>query len=196
VHLARSSHPDDELFVVEFNENVRVAFGRPLTAADVPSLERAIQALLPLGRTALYDGVLGGLHQLEAAAHARRTLVLISDGGDNASRANLAGVIARARSSNVAIYAIGLFDPDNRDTNTGVLKTLASETGGVRFLPRSPGALLQAVDQIAREIRSGYTIGFEPQEQNSGYHKLRVEIVGPDRRAYKIRTRPGYLASQ
>ena len=197
IHLARASHPDDQLFVVEFNDRVRDALGgRPLSAADLPELEQAIRTLRPLGRTALYDGLLSGLDRLEAGSHARKVLVLISDGGDNASRATLASVIARARASNVAIYTIGVFDPDDPDANTGVLQTLAKETGGERFLPRSAGPLLQAAEQIAREIRSGYTIGFEPPDRDGRYHRLRVQLTGPDSRGFKIRTRPGYVAPQ
>ena len=64
----------------------------------------------------------------------RKLLVLISDGGDNASHTTLEKVLARARQSNAAIYTIGLYDPEDSDRNPGVLKSLARTTGGERFL--------------------------------------------------------------
>ena len=86
-----------------------------------------------------------GLDHLARGTRARKVLVVISDGGDNASEATLERVLARARESNAAIYTIGIFDADDMDKNPGVLKSLAHTTGGERFLPRSPGELLHGV---------------------------------------------------
>ena len=108
-------------------------------------------------------------------------LVVISDGGDNASRATLDQVLARARDSNAAIYTIGIFDADDIDKNPGVLKSLARATGGERFLPQSPGELVQACERIAREIRSGYTIGYVPPDRDGAFHRVRVEVAPADR---------------
>jgi Ca-activated chloride channel homolog len=118
---------------------------------------------------------------------------VISDGGDNASHATLDRVLARARASNATIYTIGVFDRDDPDRNPGVLKTLARTTGGERFLPESGGPLISACERIAREIRSGYTIGYAPPDRDGAYHRLRVQVDAGDRRL-EIRTRPGYFA--
>jgi VWFA-related protein len=92
----------------------------------------------------------------------------------------------------VTIYTIGLFDEGARDTNPGVLKRLAQATGGERFLPRSPGYLMQACEQIAREIRTSYTLGYAPARRDGAYHRLRVELG--NHRDASVRTRPGYFA--
>ncbi|MBS1818397.1 MAG: VWA domain-containing protein [Acidobacteria bacterium] len=195
--FARSSHPEDQLLVVEFNERVRDALdGRGITASDLPALERALQGLRPAGQTALYDALTDGLDHLERAEHARRVLVLVSDGGDNASTATLGAVLERARRSNVTLYAIGLYDEDARDTNPGVLKQLAEATGGTRFLPKSPGRMLAACQQIAREIRASYTVGYAPPARDGRYHHLRVEVTGSGHQGLRVRTRPGYVAGQ
>ena len=102
----------------------------------------------------------------------------------------------RARRSNAAIYTIGLFEPYDLDQNPRVLKSLAAATGGERFLPQSAGAVLQACQHIAREIRSGYTIGYVPPDRDGAFHRVRVEIVGADRRKLSARTRPGYFAAR
>src|SRR5262249_47929606 len=146
-------------------------------------------------RTALYDALVSGLDRLERASRARKALVLISDGGDNASGATLKEVLARARRANVIVYTIGLFAPDDPDGNPGVLKSLAEATGGARFLPRSPSQLLQVCTRIARELRSGYTIGFVPLDRDGAFHRLRVEVRPERGGAITVRTRPGYFAA-
>jgi len=122
--------------------------------------------------------------------------VLLSDGGDNVSKATLDQVLAHARRSNVAIYAIGIYDVDTPDANPGVLKALAAATGGERFFPKSPGPLLQSCLEIAREIRSGYTLGYIPPERDGRYHPVRVQVNRTDGRRLVVRTRPGYFAAR
>jgi Ca-activated chloride channel family protein len=194
--FARSSHPEDELFVFEFNDDVRdVLGGSNVRAEDEDQLESALRTLVPEGQTALYDGLMAALERLDRATHARKIILLMSDGGDNVSRATLDDVLAHARRSNATIYTIGLFQRGARETNPGVLKTLASSTGGARFLPRSPGPMLRACSRIAREIRSGYTFGYVPPERDGRYHTVRVHLEGDGTRGLIVRTRPGYFAA-
>lgn len=193
--LAKASNPEDELLIVEFNDSARDALdGRRIRAADLPDLEAALRTLLPQGRTALYDGVLDGLAHVEQSHLPRKAIVLVSDGADNASSATADEVLSRARRSDVTIHAIGLFDPDDRDANDGVLKRLARATGGERYRPRSPSALIGVCQRIARLIRSGYTIGYVPPDRNGTFHRVRVEIRPKDSRGLVARTKPGYVA--
>jgi Ca-activated chloride channel family protein len=193
--FVEQSNPEDEVFAIEFNDSVRDALGGArLAASDSAALQAALRTLRPAGRTALYDALMTSLARLNKTTLTRKVLLLISDGGDNASAASLDQVLERARESDVTIYTIGLFDPGAPDSNGGVLKRLASTTGGERFLPRSPGVLIQTCRQIAREIRSGYTIGFEPPARDAQYHQVRVQIDGRDAGRMKVRTRPGYFA--
>ena len=83
----------------------------------------------------------------------------------------------------------------DEDRNPGVLKSLAEATGGARFLPRSPGELLQACERIAREIRSGYTLGYVPPARDGTFHKVRVTLQ-PSARNLTLRARPGYFAAR
>jgi Ca-activated chloride channel homolog len=195
--FARLSNPQDELFAIRFNDDVQkvIRDRQFLLAQDQAALSIALRSMRPDGRTALYDALMAGIDQLALGSRARKVLVVISDGGDNASEAVLETVLARARESNAAIYTIGLFDADDVDKNPGVLKSLARATGGERFLPRSPGDLLQACERIAREIRSGYTIGYVPPDRDGSYHRVRVEVQPSAPQKIKIRTRPGYFAA-
>src|SRR5258708_11326296 len=191
--FARLSNPDDELFAIQFNDDVRnlLPDRRFLLASDHDTLAAALGAIKPVGRTALYDALMVALDRLDEGARTRKVLVLISDGGDNASRATLDGVLARARKSNAAIYTIGLFDDVDLDRNPGVLKDLAQTTAGERFLPRSAGPLMSACEHIAREIRSGYTIGYPPPSRDGAFHRVRLQIDPPDPRHLDVRPRPG-----
>jgi Ca-activated chloride channel family protein len=197
VAFARSSNPDDELFAVRFNDDAEevVRDRRFLLASDLSALEAAMSALRPRGRTALYDALIAGLDHLNDASRPRKALIVISDGGDNASRATLDAVLARAHKSNAAIYTIGVYDPDEADKNRGALKALARATGGERFEPASPGQLQQVCKRIARELRSGYTIGYVPPDRDGLFHRVRV-VIEPAARGLDVRTRPGYFAAR
>lgn len=197
--FAKASNPDDELFALYFNDQVyeTVPDQKFLLASDLTGLNRALTALVPEGRTSLYDALIEGLDRLAEGTRPRKVLVLVSDGGDNASTATLPRVLDRARASNAAIYTIGLFDDTDMDRNPRVLKSIASATGGERYLPRSAGPLLNACQHIAREIRSGYTIGYVPPERDGAFHRVRVEVApAGEKRKLTARTRPGYFASR
>jgi Ca-activated chloride channel family protein len=197
VVFARASNPQDELFVTYFNDRVHdMLSGRGFLASDSSALESAIEALVPEGRTALYDALLAGMDRLDRGSRMRKALVLISDGGDNASHATLATVLARARRSNAAIYTVGVFDRDDIDRDPGLLAKLARMTGGATFLPASPGLLVQTCQQIAHDIRSSYTIGYPTPESHHEYHQVRVAIVNPPDSRLTVRTRTGYVASE
>jgi Ca-activated chloride channel homolog len=194
--FAKSSNPDDELFAVRFNDDVQDAVTDApfLLARDLGRLESAITSVRPDGRTALYDGIMSALDHLSQGSRARKALIVISDGGDNASNASLDDVLKRARDSNAAIYTVGIYDENDIDRNPRVLKALAQTTGGERYLPRSPGDLLRACGLIAREIRSGYTIGYVPPDHDGAYHRVRV-VLDARPRKLSVRTRPGYFAA-
>jgi len=199
IAFAKSSHPEDELFTLSFNDRVQdaqetVSSRAFQLAGDAAALEQAVSSLRPEGRTALYDAVMAGLDRLDEGSRSRKVLIVMSDGGDNTSRATLDQVLDRARRSDATIYTIGLFDPDDPDANPGVLKSLAQATGGERYLPRSAGPLLMACKRIARDIRSGYTIAFEPSKRDGRYHQIQVKVDRTNGRNPAVRTRPGYFA--
>src|SRR4029078_1499994 len=102
--------------------------------------------------------------------------------------------LARARQSDAEIYTIGIFDEDDHDKNPGVLASFAKVTGGERYLPRSAGPLLQDCERIAKNIRSAYTLAYEPPVHDGSYRRVEVTIESPEHRRIVVRTRPGYVA--
>ena len=194
--FADMSHPRDEFFTLNFNEAVwpglppQIAF-----TEDTGQLRAALSAAPAQGMTAVYDAVSRGLAHLRGGTRDRKALVVISDGGDNASRQTLDDVVESARMSDAVIYAVTFADPDNRDERRQVMKTLARDTGGRAFIAKNGKDVLQAFAQIAREIRSGYTIGFEPSDTSTGgFRSVRVVVHTDDDEQLVARTRVGYYA--
>lgn len=193
--FARSSNPQDQIFVVNFNERVSFGLSTPFTD-QVPQLEVALARTAADGETALYDAIAAALDHLEQGNRDKKVLVVISDGGDNASKHSLAEITAMARTSGAIIYTIGLFDETDEDRNPKVLKHLAGETGGEAFLPGSIKDAVPVCERIARDIRNQYTIAYVPTNKNEdgAYRAIQVKAVAQGQGQLLVRTRAGYFA--
>src|ERR1039457_5590493 len=196
--FVQSSNDRDEMFVVNFNEHV--SFGLP---EDMPftnkitPMQLAIERSPISGQTALYDAVSVALDRLKLGKHDKKVLIVISDGGDNASKhSNLKQIMTQAVESNAVIYAIGLFDESDVDRNPGVLKQLARATGGEFFQPEKIDDVIPLCAQIARDIRNQYTIAYTPTNAaaDGAYRAIQVKAKAPGFNRLTVRTRPGYYA--
>ena len=195
--FAETSHPDDRIFALTFSEHVRAALPTEAPFTSDPDALRAAlaSAIVARGRTALHDAIAAGLDYVAKGSHLRKVLVVVSDGGDNASRVTFEEVLRRTLISNTVIYAIALDDPLERDANPRRLKQLAEASGGEAFRPRDIEAIGDAMEQIARDIRSAYTIGYVPANEirDRRFRRIRVVVRAPDRRSVSVRTRQGYI---
>ena len=193
--FARSSNPQDHMFVVNFDD--RVSFdlppGTPFT--DRPKeLQLALSRIRTIGETSLYDGLIAALDHLNHGTSDKKVLILISDGGDNVSKHSLAQVLGMARQSTAIIYAIGIFDEQDADQNPGVLKRLARETGGEAYFPESSKNAAAICEGIARDIRSEYTLAYIPAiaAEDGRYRTVEVRASTHGRGRLSVRTRTGY----
>ncbi len=190
-----TSHPADDQFALTFNEQVlpvlppHLPYTNDATVLRV-ALEHAITAR---GRTALHDAVLRGIADLEVAAGLRTALVIVSDGGDNASRHSLRDVYDALAASNTVVYAVALPNQVDADANAGLLKHLAQVSGGVCFTPRDASQIVAAMVAIARNIRSTYTLAYPVPAGPPGIRHVRVN-VHRDTTTLHARTRREYLA--
>jgi len=194
--FAALSDPLDQFFTVNFNERVWLGLppGVPFTE-DWRELRAALRAAPAVGMSALHDALDRALDHVRLGTRDRKALIVVSDGGDNASSHTLDRVLQHARELATVVYAVTLVAPDEHEANRGVLKTLARETGGREFAPRRVEDVIAAFEQIAHELRSGYTIGFEPRETDrTGFHVVRVVVDAKDGRRLTARTRVGYYA--
>jgi len=192
-----SSNPEDELFVVNFNEYVTL--GLPVAiqfTRRFDELTRAIANTPATGQTALYDAIAAALDRLRTDTREKKALIVISDGGDNASKRTLAEVLVLAERSNVVIYTLGIFEPTDPDRNPGALKRLAAASGGEAYFPSTPEAIVAAAERVARDIRSQYIIGYSSNSarQLNAYRKIRVVAESAERGKLIVRARAGYRA--
>ena len=194
--FARSSNPLDQMFVVNFNENVTVPLPATAPFTNRPDeLERAITSSPAGGKTALYDAILTALERLRMGTRDKRVLIVISDGGDNASTHTLADVLKAAALSSALIYTIGIFETEDPDRNPRVLKQLAKATGGEAFFPGEPAEIAGVCDRIALDIRRHYTIGYFSSNaaRDGAYRSVRL-VARQAGRKLATRVRAGYIA--
>ena len=194
--FADASHPRDEIFALAFNEAVMPALlpGAPFTNDSKvlrAALERSVNGR---GRTALYDAISIGVDYLSGGSRERKVLIVLSDGGDNASRATRDEAVRKAQASHAVIYTVAVVDPGSRDANPKLLKELAQASGGQSFRPDRPREIADAMRQIARDIRHTYTVGYVPTNaaRDGTFRNLRVVVTAPHGRPLVVRSRSGY----
>jgi VWFA-related protein len=196
--FAAASHPSDELFALAFNDSVTPALppAAPFTS-DVGVLQGALtNTIRAYGRTALFDAIAAGLKYLGRGRHERRVLIIVSDGGDNASRTTFEEVVSRTQASNAVIHTVALVDPVARDANPGLLRRIAEANGGEAFTPKNADDMTEVLQRIARDLRHTYTLGYVSTNtaRDGGFRRIRLIVQSPDRRRLVVRTRSGYLA--
>ena len=194
IAFAQSSHPEDQLFTVHFNE--RVWYGLPPDqpfTSDPGELRSALQRSTARGRTALFDALALALEHVERGDAQKKVLIVLSDGGDNASTRRFADVADAVRHSDTVIYTIDMSDQYDEDGDPDLLKRLARETGAEAYTPDSIGDLTRTLERIAGDIRSGYTIGYVPSQQSEGFRAIDVRIASE--RKLTVRARSGYVAT-
>jgi len=196
LNLVRSSNPQDQVFVVNFNDEYYL--DQEFTS-DIKKLREALEKVEARGGTALYDAVLASAIHLKDARLQKKVLFVVTDGEDNASRNSLEQAVRRLQEENgPTVYAIGLLGEEKARRARRALETIAQRTGGISFFPRT----LDEVDEISRtvahDIRNQYTIGYKPTTPKSvgGYRAIRVEAKAKGYGKLVVRTRSGYYPGE
>jgi len=195
--FAGSSNPQDQMFLVNFNEHVSFGLPRDVLFTDQPEqLKAAMRTVIADGETALYDAVIIALERLKQGNRDKRVLIVVSDGADNASAHTKAQMLDLATQSDAIIFALAIYEPDDPDRSPQVLSKLAKVSGGEAFLPESLGEVVPICERIAREIRDQYTISYVPTnpKQDGTYRAIRVRATSPDGGDLAVTTRAGYVA--
>jgi len=191
--FAKSSNPQDEFFVVNFNDSVVRGLPPHVPFTDDLQILRAgLYYGQPVGQTALYDAVAYALKHLERGHRDKRTLIVVSDGGDNVSQLSFSQLMTSVVASRATIYTVGLFDPEDRQLNPGVLRKLANVSGGEYFQPASLDQVMPVFEKISRDIRNRYTVGYIPD--GSAQRAVRSVKVSAqeDGRKLSVKTRTNY----
>jgi VWFA-related protein len=162
------------------------------------------------GMTVLNDAVIEAAKALADREETRRAIVVLSDGADTLSKASQAKALKAALAVNAVIYTVDMsaidFGPGGATITSGgtnarmermksvnALKAFAEKSGG-RFVPVAGGeALREAFRQIAQELGTVYTIGYEPKNlaADGKWHTIEVKVARP---GTMVRSRKGYNA--
>jgi Ca-activated chloride channel family protein len=192
--FAKSSNPQDEFFVVNFNNSVVRGLSPHVPFTDDLQILRAgLYYGEPAGQTALYDAIAYGLKHLNQGHRDKRTLIVVSDGGDNVSHLSFSQLMVLVVASRATIYTVGLFDQNDQELNPGVLRKLANVSGGEYFQPGSLTEMIPVFEKISKEIRNRYTVGYIPDETGNGRAVRSVKVrAQADGRKLSVRTRTNY----
>jgi len=194
--LVKESNPQDEAFIVNFNDEWYLDV--PFTS-DIHKMEQGISKIDSRGGTAMRDAISASLDYMkEKAKKDKKVLLIITDGNDNASNTSLEKVVSRCNQSETLVYAIGLFTEEEKHEGAKAkraLNELTSTTGGIAFYPKDVSEVQALASEIARDIRSQYTIAYTPgiQELDGSYRQIKVLVDGPGKPT--VRTRSGYYAT-
>jgi Ca-activated chloride channel homolog len=197
----KTANPEDEFFLVEFGDRAKLAV--PFTP-DSDELYRHIAHLKPWGKTSLLDAVYLALAQMKHARNFRKAIVILSDGGDNWSRHSVREVRNALLESDVQMYAMGIFDPDDSGKLTAeerngprLLDDLAKQSGGRHYRVGNLGDLPAISAAIGNELRNEYLLGYYPRNtsRDGKYRQVKMKLAFPDPRP-ELRTyyRRGYYA--
>ena len=194
----RTSNPQDEFFVVGFNDRPAVIVDY---TSDVDDVEARMIMLKPENRTALIDAIYLGVNKLRQAKNERKAILVISDGGDNRSRYTESELRRVVRESDLQFYWIGVFDqyaPTQEEQNGPILLTdICEMTGGRLFKVGDLGDLEDIAQRISQELRNEYVIGYKPSEvrKDGNWRKLKVRLVPPPGLpVLTVHNRQGYYA--
>jgi Ca-activated chloride channel homolog len=189
--------PDDEAALLFFASKVRTAF--PWTRGRDIQPVSWIEWRVSLG-TALLDALREGLTMMERASNPLPVILVVSDGGENASRTPLAKLVATRRQSETVVYGIDTDLPPSRMAPpvnrafSNFLPEVVGDSGGTVYVVRSPEAGETAARALLEELRSQYTLGYVPKRAADGtFRQLKVETTA---RGYTVRHRTGYLAEK
>jgi Ca-activated chloride channel homolog len=197
LNLVRSSNPQDEVFVVNFNDEYYL--DQDFTN-DLLKLKEALEKIDAKGGTALYEAVVASTdHLARDARRERKVLFVVTDGEDNASRESLEQAVKQLQAENgPSVYAIGLLgDEEHPHRAKRALEIIAQRTGGVAFFPRTLDEVDEISKQIAHDIRNQYTIGYKPTNPKStgGFRQIKVEAKAKGHGKLTVRTKSGYYAT-
>jgi VWFA-related protein len=146
--------------------------------------------------TLLYDAIYLGAHDKLSSEVGRKAMIILTDGEDQGSQLKIRDAIEAAQKADTICYVILIADRGFYAGGYGgdrSMKDLANNTGG-RVIEASNKAdkLRKAFDDIAKELRSQYSIGYTPLNSKLDGSFRKIEIRTKE--GYKIQTRSGYYA--
>ncbi|MGA2878385.1 MAG: VWA domain-containing protein [Bryobacteraceae bacterium] len=180
--VLKSANASDEFSLITFANRPEVAVG---WSANPEEIQNRLLQVTAHGETSLLDALAAGLTYLKKAKNARKALLIFSDGGDNHSRSTERGFTRTLEESGVQIFAVDSAEPLVLRTRSpeeilgpGLLERLCDRAGGRYFRVESKREVAAAAQQISRELRSQYLIGYVPWNNSTDgrFHHVRLQL--------------------
>src|SRR5271166_1559749 len=197
--LVQNSNPQDESFVVNFNDDFYLDLDKDFTSS-IPELKEALERIDARGSTALYDAIIGSLDHLKKGKKEKKVLLIVTDGEDNTSRNSLEKTIREIQKTDTVIYTIGLLSQESKRSAKNAkiaLTEIALASGGVAYFPENVDDVHSICEQVAHDIRHQYTLGYYPSNvaKDGSFRSVHVDVISPHGKGkLSVRTRNGYYA--
>jgi Ca-activated chloride channel homolog len=199
ITLVQTSNPQDEAFVVNFNDDFYLDLDKDFTSS-IPELKEALERIDSRGSTALYDAIIGSLDHLKKASKDKHVLLIVTDGEDNTSHYSLEKTIREIQKTDTVIYSIGLLSQESKKSAKKAkraLEQIAQASGGVAYFPENVDDVHNICQQVAHDIRNQYTLAYYPTNtrRDGTFRTVQVVVIPPRGRGKLVaRTRNGYYA--
>jgi Ca-activated chloride channel homolog len=197
VEFFNNANPDDEYFAIAFSDRPRLLAD---STQSVDQIQGQLLAVEPGGPTAMLDAIYLAVSKLRSARYERKAVLIISDGGDNASQYSLREIKSMVQESDVQIYAVGLFETfffNTIEEKLGKewLGEITDATGGRTVTVDNRGKVPEAAAAISREMRNQYVLGYRPTSTaKNKWRKIKVRLTSSDERPLRAYYKQGYLA--
>src|SRR5579864_8810934 len=199
ITLVEASNPQDEAFVVNFNDDFYLDLDKDFTNS-VPELKEALERIDSRGSTALYDAIIGSLDHVKKGKKDKKVLLIVTDGEDNTSHSSLEKTVREIQKTDTVIYTIGLLSEEskkNAKRAKRALEQIAQASGGLSYFPENVEDVHNICEQVAHDIRNQYTLAYYPTntKRDGTFRAVQVEVIPPRGRGRLVaRTRNGYYA--
>jgi Ca-activated chloride channel family protein len=182
IQFFKTANPQDEFFLITFAD-------RPEEVSDftqsIDDLQGKLVFTVPKGRTALLDAIYLGVSKMREAKYPKKSLLIISDGGDNHSRYTEGEIKSLVKEADVMIYSIGIYDhyfqTEEERLGPQLLGDISELSGGRAFTIDNPNDLADVATKIGIELRNQYVLGYRPKNpgHDGKWHKIKVKLLPP-----------------
>jgi Ca-activated chloride channel homolog len=199
ITLVEASNPQDEAFVVNFNDDFYLDLDKDFTNS-VPELKEALERIDSRGSTALYDAIIGSLDHAKKGSKDKKVLLIVTDGEDNTSHNSLEKTLREIQKTDTVIYTIGLLSEESKKSAKRAkraLEEIAKASGGLAYFPENVEDVHSICEQVAHDIRNQYTLAYYPTntKRDGTFRAVQVDVIPPRGRGKLVaRTRNGYYA--